>query len=266
MAILTNNKNNTIIDSDRIVYESDKGIVVTNKKAWRYIPNENISSQEEYQDGYYYNQEGAAVLNKATRTEEYNLAENIINTNYIEKSSYIFGLASVELANVNIHDVSGITSDYIELGSYNYITISHSIENVEDYTDYSVEYSILDGTIEFPIVPETENHVFEKLFFNTSTRFSIDMVTDTPLLYQYNKLDKSISVVENKSYTELTVEDYNNYDYYLYYKPGGEYHKYIPENSNIRLKIILRNLNKDGTFCILKSVIINKYGGAVEWN
>lgn len=256
MAILTDNKNNTIIDSDRIISNNDKGIVVTNKKSWHFIPKQNITEQEEYKDGYYYNQEDNTTLKSSTRTEEYILKENPIDTDYIEKSRYMFGFKNLKFANVKYDYTAGIISDYIDLDQYNYITISDSNELS---LDYSIEYSILDGSLEIPILPEDQTKTFEKLFYNIDPRF---VLIDTPVLYQYDKNSKTLTEIE-RNYTELSFDDFSNYDYYIEYTPGGETHKYIPENNNIRIKIIYRNLTDNNLY--ISSVVLKKYGGGPDW-
>ena len=265
MAVLIDNKNNSVIDSERIVKESNKGVVYTDKKSWHYVPKDNISEQNEYKDGYYYNKENNIELEKAAKTSSFLTDENPIQDNYIEKAQYIFGLNNLKFSQVKYNEVCGIESNYIYLGNYNYITLSVKIKHLYDTkSNYSVEYSIIDGNIEQPIIPEEDNRTFEKLFYNMNTRFVVDQTTDTPVLYKYDIYNKELTIIENKSYTELTAEDFNSNDYYLDYKPAGDAHKYIPENNNIKIKAIFRNLDELG-YSTIESLTINKYGGAVEW-
>ena len=168
----------------------------------------------------------------------------------------MFGFKNLKFANVKYDYAAGVISDYIDLGQYNYITISDSNELS---LDYSIEYSILDGSLEIPILPEDQTKTFEKLFYNIDPRF---VLIDTPILYQYDKNSKTLTKIE-RNYTELSFDDFSNYDYYIEYIPGGETHKYIPENNNIRIKIIYRNLTDNNLY--ISSVVLKKYGGGPDW-
>ena len=46
MAIINNTQTNLEINTDRIVSNTDNGIVSTNKKCWSFIPSEYLSKTE----------------------------------------------------------------------------------------------------------------------------------------------------------------------------------------------------------------------------
>ena len=51
---LINNNDNSTIDNSRIVSNTDKGIVTSNKKCWYFVPKDKITEETEYDNGYYY--------------------------------------------------------------------------------------------------------------------------------------------------------------------------------------------------------------------
>lgn len=255
---LTNIKRKTPVDQSRITSENDKGIVITTRKSWQYIPKENITTSVSYDDGYYYNKENVPKLEKVIRTEAYNSSENPIETNYTEKARYRFGLKNVSFYNKKVNKVCGVISNYIYLNNYNYITLS--VKETEG-ENAAVEYYILDGVSEIAILPEGQEKVIkEKLFYNMPTRFTVNQIYEAPILYEDG-------IESDRNYLELSLDDYENHEYTLTYIPGGDPYKYIPENPNIRVKVILRGYSDTNYTPIkIKGIVINKYGGDPDWN
>ena len=254
--ILTNTNDNSVIDQKRIISNTDKGIVTSNKKCWYFVPKDKINEENEYEDGYYFTSDSQISKQKADSTAKFYTKENEVESNYTEKARYYFGIKDIQLFNSQEKRVSGIISDYLNLNqNYAYISI-YSIEN--NGQDYSVEYSILDGINEIPILPENiTTAVKEKLFYNTSLRFNINTTTE-PILYEDN-------IELNKSYLELSYEDFENHEYTLTYNTLGDNNKYIPANNNIKVKVIIRKIG-DNFISPEISLGINKYGGEEAWN
>lgn len=254
--ILTNTNDNSIIDQSRIISNTDKGIVTSNKKCWYFIPSDKVKSDNEYDNGYYYTNDSEITKKKSDSTAEFYIAENQIQNNYTEKARYYFGIKDIQLYNSKEKRVSGIVSDYLNLNqNYAYISL-FTIE--EDGTDYSIEYSILDGINEINILPENIDTVIkEKLFYNTPLRFNISNITN-PVLYEDN-------IESSKNYLELTLDDFENHEYTLSYQTAEDDSKYIPSNNEIRVKVIIRAIG-DNFVSPKISLGINKYGGEAAWN
>ena len=96
-----------------------------------------------------------------------------------------------------------------------------------------------------------------------------DIVTNESTITEPSKKDTEIVTEDNiqveRSFSELTSQDFEQHDYYLSYIPGGDNNKIIPTTEKIKIKIIIRKYNNDAR-CLIKNVTINKFGGALEWN
>lgn len=253
---LINNNDNSTIDNNRIVSNTDKGIVTSNKKCWYFVPKDKITEETEYDNGYYYTYDTVSTRKKSVLSSSYYTDTNPVETSYTEKARYYFGLKDIKLFNSSKVNNSGIISGYIALSNLSYITVN-SVESGGE--NYSTEYYILDGLTEVSILPENQELVVkERLFYNTSLRFPVDSTVATTLYED--------GVEISKNYLELTYDDYENHIYALTYKPGGDPYRYIPENTNIRVKIIIRCYNDESISPNISGIVINKYGGKVEWN
>lgn len=253
---LINNNDNSTIDNNRIVSNTDKGIVTSNKKCWYFVPKDKITEETEYDNGYYYTYDTVSTRKKSVLSSSYYTDTNPVETSYTEKARYYFGLKDIKLFNSSKVNNSGIISGYIALSNLSYITVN-SVENGGE--NYSTEYYILDGLTEVSVLPENQElAVKERLFYNTSLRFPVDSTVATTLYED--------GVEISKNYLELTYDDYENHIYALTYKPGGNPYRYIPENINIRIKIIIRCYNDESISPNISGIVINKYGGKVEWN
>lgn len=261
MDTLINTKTNNTISSDDIYSSSNNGIVITNKNCWKYIPASEIKTQTNYDDKVYYKYEDPVDINITTKVQDYHTKENPITSYYVEKASCKFGFTGLEIGTQNINKSCSVISNYINLKSYSYITISSTINNLEDWI---TEFYILDGVNEVPVLNIEKNNVAikEKLFYMLPTLFSIDNTLNESVLYQDGK-------IISKNYLDLSHEDFINHEYILEYFPIGENIKYIPENQQIRIKMILRYIGQNepkisnNSYC---SVVINKHGGKAEWN
>lgn len=256
--ILTDSKLSQTINNDNIVKRSDKGLVISNKNCWKFIPKENLQTTDTYEDGYYYTAEDTAKLKKSVKTEPFIVNQNKIENSYVEKMYYYFGLKNLKLSTIQKNKTAGFVSKYIALTNFSYITIS---VNATSGSNAGIEYYIIDGIDEIPLLPENESRVvMEKLFYNIPTRFTVNNKNEEPVLYEDGKLS-------DKIYSELTSDDYENHEYALTYKPGEEYNKYTPQNDQIKVKIIFRGYDMENyESIVINSIVINKYGGSVEWN
>lgn len=253
---LINNNDNSTIDNSRIVSNTDKGIVTSNKKCWYFVPKDKITEKTEYDNGYYYTYDTVSTRKKGVLSSSYYTDTNPVETSYTEKARYYFGLKDIKLFNSSKVNNSGIISGYIALSNLSYITVN-SVESGGE--NYSTEYYILDGLTEVSVLPENQElAVKERLFYNTSLRFPVDSTVATTLYED--------GVEISKNYLELTYDDYENHIYALTYKPGGDPYRYIPENTNVRVKIIIRCYNDESISPNISGIVINKYGGKVEWN
>lgn len=253
--MIKNNLLNKEIDSSRIVSENNNGIIYTSKKSWYFVPNDQVTKEEQVEDGYFYNVENIANLDKKKSVDNYLNNPNEIEDVYVEKAQYKLCFEILDSYVLEPKKTSAIISKSINLNNFSYITLSVS----EELEDVSVEYYIVSGNTETSILPENNIKIEkEKLFYNLPTRFVINQSEQAPILYEND-------IQIEREYTDLTFKDFESNDYYLTYIVGEDPYKIIPTTSNIKLKIIFRSRSSKA-WAKIKNVVINKYGGTLEWN
>ena len=191
------------------------------------------------------------------KTDIYN--NNIPNkNNIVEKSmyTYMFGLDSIVMKNIEQEKDSCFISEAINIGELSEKEfIQLHVEEVLDDTA-TIEYSILDGNVDIPILPYGRKIIKnEKLFSALPLRFNQDYSTETII--------KKDGVI-----TDITLDDAKlqmlsrfSVDYFPQHK-----YNYNPINSSIKIKATIRTYNKDSIDkSYLKAIKIRKYGGDVPW-
>ena len=177
----------------------------------------------------------------------------------INKYSYYFGLDSFKAKNVT----NGYNSCFISKSIYldtikkeDYIELEAKY-NIDDTS--SIEFYIIDGEVEIPILPLGDLDVKnEKIFFGLNTRFTVDETANI-LIKQNDKIT---------NYTLYDILNPSNIDtslnYNISYTPITSY-KYHPNNSSIKIKVIIRNYVLQETAPYVSLLKIRKYGGDALW-
>lgn len=167
---------------------------------------------------------------------------------------YLFGIDEIEIQNVEINNISAFCSKNINIGTLS--SNEHLSLYAEDSIERgSIEYYIINGNQEIPILPENQNEIInEKIFYKTQTRFPID----------YNK---PIVIKKNLEKTNLTLQEAINIDdkntYTISYTPIVNTIS-NSLNEDIKLKAVLRSY--DTTFnTFIRTLKIKKYGGNNLW-
>lgn len=245
---LTNTITGNELAGDDIISETDDGVVYSNKNSWNFVPSQYIK-KEIYDDGEYYPDEdvpsyGQEVYDDDTLDDEDNSYEY-----YTDKAVYNFGFNILNTNEYTEAKNNAVISDEIDLGTFSYI----SIESEEETDDDSViEYSIISGTTEIPIIPDNHSEVIkEKLFYGLNTRFIEDNSSDAYEIYE----DGQKTTKQSPSF-----KDFEQHEYIVKYKAGGDPYKIIPSQSKIKIKVVIRNSGK------VNKVILKKYGGNLQWN
>ena len=169
--------------------------------------------------------------------------------------TYMFGIDSIEIKKVEQHSESAFISELIDIGTLKeneYIQL-----NIEQFNDEncSVEYSILDGDVDVPIIPIGTKHIEnEKIFMTLPLRFTQD-----ESLYAVIK--------RNGVVVDISLEDAKNQNdgiYSIDYTPSLNYN-YTPINSTIRVKAVIRRFGPVQTNPYISSIKVRKYGGDLLW-
>lgn len=159
---------------------------------------------------------------------------------------YIFGVDNIKIQNISIETVSGFISSDIAVGKNNdYVTLY-----VEDeINDGAIEYSLIDGHTEIPILPENVTTVYEKIFKGRPLRFELDDYDY--IIYEYG-LPIEIDLVSAIN---------SNRDLWISYRPKIK--TITINNDKIKVKAIIRNQNESNNK--INKIKIKKFGGQDIW-
>ena len=178
--------------------------------------------------------------------------------------SYIFGLDRLNFKLVEPNTSGYFISDYIDIGkmsSIEYITL-----NVADVKDdnCTIEYSILDGNKEHPILPVGVNIVEnEPILPGGQLRFIRNTdVQSSSYIPEVIKKDGQVVDISFDDAINMTDGQYT-----ITYSPKGEYNKLTGIlNESVRIKCCIRNFGtniKDVSY--IDMITIRKYGEDTLW-
>ena len=207
------------------------------------------------------------VTDKSTgesKTKNYSDPNKAKNTTVLKLYSYIFGLDGFDFMNVELEKSGYFISDYIKIGKltekeYINLYVSHSKDD-----NTCIEYSILDGEKEIPIVPVGHDLVEnEPIFNNVETRFGRD----------YDKTSKHYVkdvIKKDGQLTDITFDDAINMkdgQYTITYKPNVTNHDISPINSEIRVKAYIRTFGSinEKSIPFIDMITIRKFGEETLW-
>lgn len=195
--------------------------------------------------------------NSTNTTEEIFASSIPDKTNLLDMSyyTYSFGIDKIEIKLVEQETESIFISDVINVGS---LKETEFIQlTVKDYCDENccIEYSILDGDKDVPILPLGLEHVENELIFNElPLRFNMD--ESTYYVIKKNGLVTEISLDDAK--TQLV--DKFTIDYF-----PAEAYKYTPLNSAIKIKATIRTFGRTAEVPYVETIKVRKYGGNLLW-
>lgn len=243
-----------IINNDDIVADDEKGIIEhLGGSAYRFIPRSRLSKEPIAAD-YGYDETGMPVIPEKPDTTPYNGTtpqekEKSLGNYY----DYTFGINKVQLSGAKPKQTSGFVSQDIKIGNCDYIELATKTSGGKA----SVEYYIIDGLKEIPIMPVEEDIVIhERLFYGLETRFKVD--TKKPIMIFKNGEKTTIG------YSEINTILFGNDTYTITYSPFNNVHQYYPVNKTIKVKIIERHTSGQIPATI-DSVVILRHGGDRLW-
>jgi hypothetical protein len=174
----------------------------------------------------------------------------------INKYTYRFGLDYFTLHDVERYNESCFVSGEIQVGKMKdteYLNINSDFISA-DSTD--VEFYIIDGNQEIPILPLSKNEIKnEKIFTGLPLRFNTD--------------DNNFVIRKNGYVINMDLKDALNQvsgEYSVDYIPNKEHcYSYTPINTSVKIKAVLRRYNDFAEMPYIKSIKIRKFGGAAPW-
>lgn len=236
------------IDSSRIVSITDNGLLeLLDNAAIRFIPNDDLESPTSLSSSY----KGATMssIPAKTDTTQYDTSTSTDSAEYGGiQYNYKFGINSVDIKSMKPTDSSGFITKAITIGNVDHIELSATSTG----GNAAIEYYIIDGTNETPILPQEDTEVKEKLFYGLSTRFNVNTDNDVVIYVNGEKSDYTLA--------DKDGFDYKTNEYYVTYTPIEASHKYSPSNNEIKIKVIERILS-GCTPSTIKDITIVKFGG-----
>lgn len=165
---------------------------------------------------------------------------------------YLFGIDDIKIQLVEEKDKGVFISKNIkieELKENQNLTFSSVFNG-------NIEFSLIDGSNEIPLLPEEQEIITDEvIFYNTPTRFTVDITKEVIIKKDGNKTNLSLQEA-------LKIDSPENI-YTVSYTPIYTPITYI-NNSEIKIKAILRNL-KDFNKDIIYKMQLKKNGGGKLW-
>lgn len=238
------------INSNNAIYYSDEGIVeqtsVSNGEklaTYKFIPSDQIIQNTTINTGDHTNFTLYRFQDKVTGHDmlhERSVSKNVITSNEVKyKYPYMFDGITVERR--NIFTVAGYVSKPIKVVTGSYVELAVDTVN-------NIEYSIIDGKDETPILPKDLTEIVdEKLFFGMSPRFTVMNPND--IIVKRNGSQIGITTLHElelfltaDTSTDRTRESSykNEYTYTITYKPAENARRYFPHSDSIKVKVIQR--------------------------
>lgn len=173
-----------------------------------------------------------------------------------KKYTYNFGIDSIIFSKSKLEQNQCFITDEVKLENQNKKKYIQLDAEFSCDTDSSIEFYIIDGSVEKSILPiNTSRIIDEKIFYGLRPRFSIDS-------------DEEIVIKKNGTIVDVTLDhaiNTNEDGYTVSYTPLNAYNLSL-NNDNIKLKIIMRIYNTDATMPIIKKMSIRQFGGDSTWS
>lgn len=177
---------------------------------------------------------------------------------------YQYSFDGIVAAHKSIKNTGGYLSAEIDVGNFTYIQLDAPVYQ-------NIEYTILDGKDEVPILPIQQDTVKgEKLFYGLLPRFTVmndgefTVYKDGAAITINNLTDLNLFLSVNNTGVESSQSSFVNSSVYtIDYIPDIAAQTYYPQNKTIRLKIIQRNFN--GDVQPISKVTIKKYRNTSSW-
>lgn len=226
------------IDDSAVVAETSNGLVYYENNCWKYLPSDRYDKTDSstYNFTIVKSASGDAI-NSIAEADEDMTERHIFYTNY-------FGLSKFELSQRKYRENSGIMTGDMNVTPYRPLKLLVEAKIPEKT---SIEFSIIDGTEEYPILPEGVRVVTdEKVFLGTSPRFR-------SYRYHYSKDFKSIGY--SLSEKEIQVNDAL---YTVSYMPEGDAYTCKPSHSTVKVKAILRIYDENAEPPVINSIVLSQ--------
>ena len=262
----------TCVNYETVIYEID--LNKSSDDAWgslKYFELEKIGRASTKIDREFLMTEhilSRSTINKTTNERDtivYRNAEAEADLMTLHMYSYIFSLEVMEFKYSEMNVEGYFESEPIHigrLGEKEYINIStkHTVD-----TNSSIEYSIIDGEREIPIMRIEDSIVYnERIYSNKDTRFNRAMNTATPGYIP--EVVKKNGLVINESFESVSSKKDLDGRYSITYKPAKNNYDYVPLNPEIKIRAYVRTYEKNPRLSpSIEMITIRKYGEDTVW-
>lgn len=268
--------NGSVIPTSDIIGTTSDGLIVQKQSSdldqlssYTYYPSDDLqmqtrSSTNEYSD--FTQPQYQSTVSGAQDSFNHLTVDATAPTEEVQRFTYKFGFNDIRLERRELVQVAAYMSAPILVKGAQYIMLSAPIID-------GVEYSVIDGDKEIPILPIGQESVKgEKLFYGLMPRF---VIVDSSTISVYKNLDEVVNITSredlelflaaNNTNEEVSQSSFSQTDLYtIDYTPDTDSQQYIPKNNYIQLKIIQRYYGKTVPEAI-KNVLIRKYGIKTTW-
>lgn len=240
-----------VLDKDKVTKDIYNSI-----KEFEYPNSQNIEDKISYE----------SIIKKIeynSLTKESNIInyrKDVENTESIIMYVYNFGFDSFNINRSVLYEDNYFLSNPISIGSFNENEYIQLYVEDNNSNNSSIEYYIVDGDIDVPIMPIGLDYIDnERIFPETDLRFieSNDIMSFQEKIIKKNGLELPISLEESKL----------KYDarYSISYTPQIK-NTYTPLNNTIRVKAIIRTFGDNyDSIPYINNINIRKFGGDALW-
>ena len=175
-----------------------------------------------------------------------------------QKSLFVFGIDKINIQNNKFNQTCCHITQDINIGLLDENVYIELMAHYNCGNNASVEFYIIDGNNEIPILPKSDVLVNnEKIFFGQSTRFLIDYeYYAAPIIKKDGEVDQTLTL-------QNAIKDPIG-KYTIQYKPLNAY-QYKPSSSLLKVKTILRVYNDYDAIPYVDNIKIMKYGRGTLW-
>ena len=249
---------------DLITYEVDKTKITDNiwskLQDFEYNSIANLENKFDASDII-----SKTTINSATGKKTFVAYSESVATTSMKMYSYVFGIDSFNVRNVEYYTDGYMISDPITIGhlkngEFIRLNVKHNKQ-----TTCEISYSILDGDVEIPIAIMEDGLIQNELIFaNIDTRFSLDY--DSGGLYIPEVISQN-GIIIDSSYVDAKEKilqgDTNRYS--ITYNSESDHYDYQPINDTIRVKCYIRRYGTVKDIPYIESISIRKYGEDSLW-
>jgi len=245
-----NSNTQQAITSSNVISYSDEGIITQNSfgngerlATYQLVPSEQITQNTVADNGIYVNVSPYVFKDKIVGQDDYHERTVLpdVRTNNEVRYRYFYCLDGITAEQRNIVTTAGYVSKPVKVAKNVYVELA--ADNVNN-----IEYSILDGNDETPVLPQDLDIITdERLFFGMMPRFTIMNPSD--IVVKRNNVQIGITtqrelelfIMADNTTNSTGESSYNNNNVYtITYRPTENSRRYFTKSEIIRVKVIQR--------------------------